>query len=115
MSAWVQGELWTDPPERRRQRRAELRRRVFEVYGTRCICCGSGDDLTLDHPDGDGAEHRRELFGTQTGGHHFYRWLDREGWPGGYVTMCHPCNRSKATGDRCRLDHTGDPAPRRTP
>jgi len=104
----VQLELWTSEPERRRQRRDELRRQVFDHYGRACACCGTEDDLTVDHPDGDGAQHRRELFGAQTAGHHFYRWLAKQGFPPGYVVLCALCNRSKATGDRCRLHPTDD-------
>jgi hypothetical protein len=105
MSTGQQLELWAEPPERRRQRRAELRRRVFEVYGRACRCCGSVRNLTLDHIDGNGAQHRRELFGRQTSGVHLYAVLVRKGCPPGYQTLCAPCNRSKGSGDRCRIDH----------
>ena len=111
MSAGIQGELWADPPERRRQRRAELRAKVFAHYGRSCACCGATAELTLGHPAGDGAQHRRELFGSQTGGHHFYRWLVREGFPPGYVVLCHPGNRSKGSGDRCHRDHDQEDQP----
>jgi hypothetical protein len=105
MSAYVQGELWTTPPERRRQRRDELRAQVFAAYGEQCACCGAEDDLTLDHIDGSGAEHRRELFGSQTSGHHLYAVLVREGFPTGFQTLCANCNRSKGSGAHCRIDH----------
>ena len=38
-------------------------------------------------------------------GRDFYAWLVRNGFPEGFQTLCWPCNKSKDTGDRCRLDH----------
>lgn len=87
-----------------RARLARVRAQVFGHYGTCCACCGSTDDLTIDHTVTDGAAHRAKRFGHR-GGLNFYLWLIREGFPDGYQTLCRPCNSSKATGSRCRLDH----------
>jgi hypothetical protein len=83
-----------------------LRAAVFGHYGTVCACCGATEKLSIDHVDGDGGEHREELSGgAEAGGHHFYRWLVKNGFPPGYQTLCLPCNQSKGQGERCRIDH----------
>ena len=83
---------------------------MFAHYGESCACCGTADDLTIDHIDGDGREHRIELFGNADSvSTRFYRWLIEQGFPGGLQTLCAPCNASKRDGDHCRLWH-GDPA-----
>jgi hypothetical protein len=85
---------------------AALRARVLAHYGTECACCGTADDLTIDHRDGRGREHREALFGdVDRAGRDFYRWLARQGFPQGYWILCRPCNSSKGRGECCRLDH----------
>ena len=93
---------------RNRKHRAALRATVLAHYGQVCACCGSTKRLGIDHINGDGARHRRELFEGR-GGARFYLWLIDQGFPEGYQTLCQPCNASKATGPRCRLDHTVAP------
>ena len=84
----------------------ELRIAVFGYYGTSCACCQSDKDLTIDHVNGTGRQHRIELYGkAHHGGVHFYRWLANHGFPDGYQTLCRPCNSSKQRGDQCRLEH----------
>jgi hypothetical protein len=94
-------------PERERARRAALREKIFGHYGRSCFCCGTTENLTLDHVGGDGAKHRLELYGDSQapGGPRFYRWLIKQGLPPGYQTLCRRCNLSKAKGEYCRLDH----------
>jgi hypothetical protein len=89
------------------KRRARHRQQVFGHYGTVCACCGSAERLTIDHVDGDGREHREELFGHggRLAGWRFYAWLVSNGFPEGFQTLCMPCNVSKGKGERCRLDH----------
>ena len=58
--------------------------------------------------NGDGAQHREELFGTpRMGGVPFYAWLIKNNFPAGppLQVLCHPCNNSKHEGESCRLDH----------
>lgn len=90
-----------------RARRDALREAVFGHYGRACSCCGATEDLTLDHVNGDGAQHRQELFGSSLApaGTRFYRWLIKQGLPSGYQTLCRRCNLSKAKGKSCRLVH----------
>lgn len=93
---------------RNRRYRARLRTAVLAHYGTACACCGTTKLLGIDHVHGDGAKHRRELFEGR-GGARFYAWLIAQGFPEGYQTLCQPCNASKRTGRRCRLDHSASP------
>jgi hypothetical protein len=91
-------------PERARARnratRAAMRRKVFDHYGWSCACCGSTENLTIDHVNGGGKQHRDEI-----GNEAIYRWLVQNNFPSGFQTLCSPCNRSKFNTPACRLDH----------
>ncbi len=95
--------------DRCRRRAGSERSRVFDHYGWTCACpgCYATEDLTIDHINGDGAQHRQELFGTSrgTGTRSFYLWLIRENFPPDFQTLCRGCNISKGRGERCRIDH----------
>lgn len=80
------------------------RKAVFDHYGWSCACCGTSDDLTIDHVNGDGREHRTKG-GLSRGGSPFHRWLVASGFPDGFQTLCRRCNRSKGPGERCQIDH----------
>lgn len=84
---------------------------VFAHYGTSCVCCGTTENLSIDHIDGNGHEHRTAIFGKSQGraGNTFYWWLVKQGFPPGYQTLCRRCNTSKGRGRRCILDHTAPP------
>jgi hypothetical protein len=48
--------------------------------------------LTIDHPNDNGAEERRKLFGTRLrAGAPFYRWLKKHNFPDGYRVLCFNC------------------------
>jgi hypothetical protein len=66
-----------------------------------CSCCGELNPvfLAIDHTDGDGNKHRREL--GLKGGYAFYLWLIHEGFPEGYRVLCHNCNMAMATLGYC--------------
>ncbi len=87
--------------DRSRRENAHLRTVVLAHYGESCACCGTTERLSIDHVNGDGKQHREELFG----GVAMYRWLVRNAFPEGFQTLCMPCNRSKGTGESCRLTH----------
>jgi hypothetical protein len=77
----------------------KLKREVMDYYGGRCACCGETEltFLTIDHIDGNGAEHRREMAsatGTRWGqaGAPTYRWLRKNGFPDGFQVLCANCN-----------------------
>jgi len=84
-----------------KKRGAELRAAVLLAYGNVCACCGEShkEFLVIDHVDDNGAAHRRQLFGSQKGsGQATYRWLQSNGFPPGFQTLCHNCNWAKAHG-----------------
>ncbi len=64
-----------------------------------CACCGIRRVavLAVDHIDGGGAAERKAAGGSLA----LLRKLRREGWPDGYQVLCHNCNWSKGTGERC--------------
>lgn len=92
----------------KREEYRALKRELFDHYGWRCACCGTGANLSIDHVDGDGAEHRAMVTGDPTGhkgGDGIYREIRRQGFPPGYQTLCRACNNSKKNSPVCRLHH----------
>ena len=68
-----------------------LKAEVVAAYGGRCECCGEShlEFMTIDHVNGDGAEHRR----TCGKGRRIYEDLKRRGFPkDGYCLLCLNCN-----------------------
>lgn len=92
--------------ERRIQQYAQLRAAVRDRYGDSCACCGTTEDLSIDHVNGDGKEHRTSIGIKTNNSVRFYRWLLLMYLPPGYQMLCKPCNSSKQKGDHCRLDHS---------
>lgn len=101
--------------ERIKEEHKQYRRRVklaaFDAYGG-CICAHPGcgvtnpDLLTIDHIDGDGARHRREIgIGTGTA---FYRWLRGQGYPSGYQVLCRNHNSSKGVAGEGLVSGEGE-------
>lgn len=82
--------------EGKRRRDRELKRETFENYGG-CTCaypeCGVTDIdlLTLDHINGGGRRHRKEI-----GNGSVYRDLRDQGYPRGYQVLCRNHNCGKA-------------------
>lgn len=74
---------------------------VFAHYGRRCRCCGSYKYSSIDHVEGGGKEHRKQLGWNQT----LYRWLIEQGYPDGFQTLCRSCNSSKRDGAFCRIHY----------
>ena len=59
-----------------------------------CLVLGGCRDircLSIDHINDDGAEHRRQLYGTNASGLRFYNWLKRNGYPDGFQVLCMNC------------------------
>ena len=82
----------------------EVKRQVFTHYsnGTMaCKCCEiSGMPfLSVDHIEGNGARHRREI-GVPTG-IRFYFWLRKNNFPKGFQILCHNCNQAKWIYGEC--------------
>jgi RNase P subunit RPR2 len=76
--------------------RKNLRNDVITHYGGRCVCCGEDREvfLALDHIDGGGRAHRKEV-GT---GHNFYLWVKKNGYSSDLQVLCHNCNWAKRMG-----------------
>lgn len=71
--------------------RQRMRAAVFSAYGgAKCACCGETniEFLTLDHINGGGTAHRKEV----GAGDKMYRWLRDKGYPPGYRVLCFNCN-----------------------
>jgi hypothetical protein len=87
-----------------RARRADLRKKVLDHYGTACACCGEtqSEFLQIDHIDGGGTKHRKTT-------RDICKWLVAEGFPDGFKTLCSNCNVGKyINGGICpKLEHVG--------
>lgn len=84
-----------------KRRSEKLRLAVFRAYGGPvCKCCGEKHlvFLSIDHIDGGGNAHRKEINRTGIG---FYRWLKINGFPPGFQVLCHNCNQGKHSLGEC--------------
>jgi acyl-CoA thioesterase len=65
---------------------------VFSHYGKKCVLCGFSDmrALSIDHTNGDGAKHRKEVGGSGTG-KRIYSWLVKNNYPDNFRTLCMNC------------------------
>lgn len=80
--------------------RNQLKIETFTHFGIKCEVCGETDLdlLTLAHINGDGREHRNELYGNhKSSGHKLYSALRQLDWDTGKYDIqvlcrsCHPC------------------------
>lgn len=86
-------------------RRAE----VLAAYGATCDCCGERElrFLCVDHVNGDGASHRKQLGAGNknalaAGSAKFYRWLKKNDFPKDrFRLLCHNCNIASGTKGVC--------------
>ncbi len=79
-----------------RNRWVKLRTKVWNHYSAGkfvCARCGYADQraLSLDHIEGNGAEHRRRV----GSGSNLYRSLIKEGYPPGFQVLCMNCQQVK--------------------
>ena len=81
--------------ERVKRRKKEIRQIVMKHYGGKCKCCGESKDefLTIDHINGDGAEHKRKI-GLKRCGNRFYQWIVKNNFPSDLRILCWNCNCS---------------------
>lgn len=71
--------------------RLAIRMEVIRHYSKgsmECECCQESivEFLTIDHVDGGGSNHRREIKINM------YHWLKKNGFPTGYRILCYNCN-----------------------
>jgi hypothetical protein len=86
----------------------QVKTEVLTHYGKdgklSCMICGYNknvDGLELDHINGHGTKHRRELKGAT-----IYIWLKRNDYPEGFQTLCGTCHRIKSINDtRWKVAH----------
>lgn len=81
----------------------KLKLECFKHYGNECACCGESmiQFLTIEHEQGNGNKHRKQLFKHNVGGAHMYRWLKKNNFPQGYSILCMNCNWAKRYGNEC--------------
>lgn len=86
--------------QKKQQERSEIiKDLVFNAYGGyACNCCGETikEFLTIDHVNGDGAEHRRQLKNRN-----MYSWLKKNDFPSGFQVLCWNCNLGRRFGKEC--------------
>jgi len=85
------------------QWRGKLKLETLSHYGNGKMACTVCNEthpscLTIDHINGGGNQHRRELNGID--GIAFYSWLRKGGFPEGYQTLCMNCQFKKAYGNK---------------
>lgn len=71
---------------------------MIEHYGGACACCGEAEYafLALDHENGGGSAHRKEV----GSGSRMVDWIISHGFPEIFQVLCHNCNNAKSWG-RC--------------
>ncbi len=86
--------------------RYECRNRVLKHYGDKCICCGESEHmfLALDHINGGGNEHRRQIGNNPnnrqgSSSTRFYKWVEKNDYPDILQILCHNCNMGKHLND----------------
>lgn len=84
--------------ETERNRNREIKKEIMAHYGGKCECCGEDriEFLSIDHVNGGGNKHRKEL-----GNVSFYGWLRKQSFPGGYRVLCMNCNFSIGAYGHC--------------
>jgi hypothetical protein len=72
----------------------------------KCACCGEHrtEFLAIDHINGGGAKHRRQLKNTGT----IYQWLKRNNYPEGFRILCHNCNMALGHYGYCPHEEEAD-------
>jgi hypothetical protein len=87
--------------ERRRTAWKARKVEVFSHYGgSSCSCCGENniEFLSIDHINGDGRKHRKELGSSGTA---IYSWLKTQKYPIGYRVLCMNCNCAMGWYGKC--------------
>ena len=81
-----------------KERRVRLRLEAIEHYGGKCQCCGESqiEFLCIDHIDGGGNKHRKEMTTKSIG-----EWLYTNKYPEGFQVLCFNCNSAKSSYQQC--------------
>jgi len=90
--------IWDSTPfiSKDKRKRRNLRKRLFEVYGSVCACCGESEErfLTLDHKLNDGNHARKESKDIK-----IMRKAISEADPRKYQVLCFNCNCARSQHD----------------
>jgi len=72
--------------------RWKLNRQVLTAYNNVCACCGERNQffLTLDHKEGGGNIHRKEV--RKMGSNDWYKWVIENNFPEEFQLLCYNCN-----------------------
>ena len=91
-----------------RAKEANVKRRVIVLnqYGgnpPKCACCGEKEYkfLSIDHINGGGNKHRKEMGLKDGKGGSIYCWLIQNNFPKGFQVLCHNCNMAKGFYGKC--------------
>lgn len=95
---------WDEHLKKCREYRYRLRMKVLIHYGgnpPKCSCRGCNETkikfLTIDHIEGGGTQHRKQLsLGNLGRGRILYQWLKNNNFPEGYQVLCYNCNQGRA-------------------
>jgi hypothetical protein len=89
--------------EYQRKYHQRIRLEVIRHYGGKCACCGETEEafLQMDHIDGNGNEHRRQIEKEKGGRVPMTYWLRQNGFPGGFQVLCANCNMAKWRLGKC--------------
>lgn len=84
------------------EKRAEMKKMVFDHYGWKCRCCGEENPvfLTMDHINNDGYKDKM-VGGRKLTGKDLYLKIIREGLPSRFQTLCQNCNFGKKVKGIC--------------
>lgn len=87
--------------ENNSESRKAAKYKALFAYGGKCYCCGETNQgfLTIEHLSSNGAEHRRQLFGSpKIAGARFYYWLGKNNYPTNLnlAVACWNCNSGRA-------------------
>lgn len=82
----------TTQKEKKRDYRQQIKKKAILHYSNKCECCGESefDFLTIDHINGNGNRHHREI--KIGGGAEFYRWIIKNNYPKIFQVLCFNCN-----------------------
>ena len=86
--------------EKQKHYRQKIRQQVLTAYGNKCNCCSSTQALQVDHVNGNGRQHRKELGGSST---QVYRHITKTNFPPEFQLLCKVCNYAKDTHTSCPI------------
>jgi uroporphyrinogen-III decarboxylase len=92
--------------ERSKEYNSKRRIIVLKFYGGEipsCKCCGEKEIkfLSIDHTNGGGNKHRKEIGLKDGKGGNICHWIIKNNFPDGFQVLCHNCNMAKGFYGKC--------------